>query len=87
MRLVCQLPASGIGLGEVGTLRAAQTRTVRLSAYPIPAIAVGLPALVSSVAKLVAVLRAKDRTLSVARSLLSSGQVILSPWLFTLTSG
>jgi hypothetical protein len=36
-----------------------------LSAYLIPAIAVGLSALVSSVAKLVAVLRAKDITINV----------------------
>ena len=35
-----------------------------MSAYIIPAIAVGLPALVSSVAKLVAVLRARDITIN-----------------------
>jgi len=36
-----------------------------LSTYLIPAVAIGLPSLVSAVAKLVAVLRAKDITINV----------------------
>jgi hypothetical protein len=48
-----------------GSQRFCCVEASRLSAYLIPAIAVGLPSLVSSVAKLVAVLRARDITINV----------------------